>query len=238
MNVKKHTIAYATALIAATVTMPTNAQGLNAYAGLNLGWNATAIETKTSTNVDLGTGGGTALINEKVDFAASGAAFGGVAGLKFPISTGYLAIEANIADSSAEAESEAKIDGTTISASSITSDLSYGLTGILATEIASKTHLYGLLGYQMTDFEAQYTDRDTATNDIVKGKMDDSFGGARVGAGIETAVTSALSVRLEWSQTYYSEEEFEFETTTSSDPATIEYEPVETRVTLGIIGHF
>lgn len=230
----KKSLFLAAAVSAATLAAPASANGL--YMGLNAGWNATNSENNATTLVNQG--GANALIQEESETSVNGPAYAGVLGFKMPISTGFVAVEANIGDSSAESESSATIDGTVITRNSITSDLSYGITGILATEIRPQTYFYGLAGYQMTTFEGQYTDRDVFTNNIASSTREEDFGGARIGAGIETALTDALSLRVEWTQTYYSEETLEFDTTTSSQPISIDVKPTETRVTLGIIGHF
>lgn len=236
MSIKK--IALISGIVAASfaATGANANDSMSAYAGLNLGWNATNSEETTTLSFD--NGGATSVAVDTNENSLYGAAYGGVAGLKFPISTGYIGIEVNISDSSAETELDSKIDGTSIAKTSLTSDLSYGITGILGTEIAPNTFVYGLAGYQMTNFEGQFTERNVSTNAIVSSTADEDFGGARIGVGVESAVTDALSLRLEWAQTYYSEESLSFASANGGSDYATDIKPTETRVTLGIIGHF
>lgn len=206
---------------------------IQGYAGLNLGWNATELEQTVAADE-----GGIA-VTEEASEAAHGVAFGSVAGLKLPISTGYLALEVNLEDSSAEAEQEAMVNGAVTMKSSTTSNLSYGVTGILATSINESTFLYGLAGYQMTDMELKYSDRNPVSGTVASDNSSETFGGFRVGAGVETKLTHALSLRMEWSQTHYSSEEFAVNSALYDNGAqTIELEPVENRISIGVIGHF
>lgn len=230
----KKTLILAAAVSAATIAAPASANGL--YLGLNAGWNAT--NSEESTTIQFAGGGAPGTATDTMDSSLYGAAYGGVAGFKMPISTGYVGLEVNIADSSAESELDSTLNGTTVARTSLTSDLSYGVTGILATEISEGTHLYGLAGYQMTNFEGQVSERNVTTNAIVSSTADEDFGGARVGVGVESMLTDALSLRLEWAQTYYSEESLQFSSANGGGDFTTDIKPTETRVTLGIIGHF
>lgn len=231
-SLKKNALAVLIGAAALTGASQASAE-IQGYAGLNLGWNATDIEQSVSAE-DSGIA-----VTEETSEAAHGVAFGSVAGLKLPISTGYLALEINLEDSSAEAEQEAMTNGSVTMKSSTTSDLSYGITGILATSINESSYLYGLAGYQMTDMELKYSDRNPVSGTVVSDTNSETFGGFRVGAGVETQLTRALSLRMEWSQTHYSSEEFTVNSALYDNGGqAIELEPVENRISIGIIGHF
>lgn len=221
--------AIATASVLATSTYASAAQPVF-YTGLSAGWNATEFEASTFVE----SGGDT--FTGDLSGSASGPAFGGVLGAKLPINTGYIALEANIADSGAEYEATESINGQQTLDETISSDLSYGITGILAFNVNSHSQLYGLLGYQVTDIELKASTRDTGTGAVTNGGFDDSLGGVRVGLGLETMLTSALSARVEWTQTNYSSEDFTIDT--AAGATAVDLKASENRVTIGIIGHF
>ena len=200
------------------------------YAGLNAGWNATEFEPTTSIDVD-----GNVIESEDAN-SASGPAFGGILGVKFPISTGYLGLEANIADSSAEYEASSDINGQQVLDQKVSSDISYGLSGILALNLNAHSQLYAVAGYQMTDIEAKASTRDLDSGNVTNDSNSETFGGVRVGLGLETTITSALSARLEWTSTTYSSEKFVMNT--ADGMVDTELEGNENRVSLGVIGHF
>lgn len=206
---------------------------IKGYAGLNVGWNATDLEQKATAS-DAGVA-----ITEEASEAAHGVAFGSVAGLKLPISTGYLGLEVNVQDSSAEAEQEATVNGGVTMRTKTSSDLSYGVSGILATNINESTYIYGLAGYQMADMELKYSDRDPVGGAVASDSTSETFGGVRVGVGLETEITSALSLRMEWSKTHYSSEDFSVKSSMYDDGAQkFKLEPEEERISIGVIGHF
>lgn len=200
------------------------------YTGLNIGWNASEIELEGSTEANNNTFAGDQTAS------ASGPAFGGILGVKFPISTGFVGIEANVADSSAEYEATQTVNGQQTLDQTISSDLGYGLSAILAFNVNAHSQIYGIAGYQMTDFELKSSSRDLASGDITNDGYDDTLGGYRFGIGMETMLTSALSARLEWTQTNYSSEDFDIDMAGST--AEMEMKNSENRITIGIIGHF
>lgn len=212
------------------VSAPASAADLVYYTGLNAGWNATEFETASVVE-----NGGNTFTADSMG-SASGPAFGGILGVKLPINTGYIALEANISDSSAEYEATESINGQQTLDQTISSDLSYGLSGILAFNVNSHSQLYGIVGYQVADFEVKSSTRDTGTGAVTNGGFDDSLGGIRVGLGLETMLTSALSARVEWTQTNYSSEDFTIDT--AAGATAVDLKASENRVTIGIIGHF
>jgi len=200
------------------------------YTGINAGWNAT--EFKTNSSVDLG---GNITESEETG-SASAPVFGGVAGIKFPITTGYVGVEANVSDSGAEYEKTQNVNGQQTLDQKISSNLSYGVSGILAFNVNAHSQIYGIAGYQMTDVEVKTSTRDTGTGDVTNDSYNDDFGGFRVGIGLETAMTSALSTRIEWTRTSYGSEDFE--TNTANGVVDTELKGTENRITIGVIGHF
>lgn len=200
------------------------------YTGLNVGWNATEFEITNS-----GSTGGNTYTTEETG-SGSGATYGGVLGVKFPISTGYLGLEANVSDSGAEYEREEFLNGSNTRAEKITSDLSMGVSGILAFNVNAHSQIYGIAGYQLTSFEAKSATRDLGTGEVTTDSADETLGGIRVGVGIETAITSSISARLEWTSNIYSEEDFEI--STADGPRDTELKPTAQRIALGFVGHF
>ncbi|ARM86307.1 outer membrane protein [Marinobacter salarius] len=200
------------------------------YTGLNAGWNATEFELE-----QVGSMSGNPYTSQET-LSASGPAYGGVLGMKFPISTGFIGIEANISDSGAEFEREETLNGSTILDQVISSDLGYGLTGILAFNVNAHSQIYGLAGYKVTTFEYKVATRNTGSGNVTSDSNDDSLGGIKVGIGYETALTSSMSARFEWATTMYDSEEFDVET--SNGTVNTALEATESRVTVGIIGHF
>src|SRR5680860_1421563 len=156
------------------------------YTGINAGWNAT--EFKTNSSVDLG---GNITESEETG-SASAPVFGGVAGIKF--------------------QNTQNVNGQQTLDQKISSNLSYGVSGILAFNVNAHSQIYGIAGYQMTDVEVKTSTRDTGTGDVTNDSYNDDFGGFRVGIGLETAMTSALSTRIEWTRTSYGSEDFETNT--------------------------
>ncbi|ONF42637.1 hypothetical protein BTO32_15300 [Marinobacter lutaoensis] len=200
------------------------------YTGLNAGWNATEFEAMYE-----GTIGGNGVVTKET-VSGSGAAYSGVVGVKFPISTGYLGMEVNISDSGAEYEASEHVNGTKTLDQTISSDLSYGVSGILAFNLNAHSQLYGIVGYQLTDVESKIASRDLGTGQVTTDSNSDTFGGVRVGIGLETAITSSVSARLEWKHTLYDSEEFEVATADGTLDA--ELEGNSNLITLGFIGHF
>ncbi|OLF81927.1 hypothetical protein AWH63_10320 [Marinobacter sp. C18] len=200
------------------------------YTGLNAGWNATEFEESSVIDV-----GGTITKSESTG-SASGPAFGGVAGIKFPISTGYFGLEAHVSDSGAEFEETQFVNDQQTIDKTISSNLSVGLSGILAFNVNAHSQIYGIAGYQMTSVEVESSTRDTGTGDVTNDEYDEDLGGFRVGVGLETAITRSLSARLEWTHTAFSSEEYQINT--ANGVVDSELEGAESRIAIGVIGHF
>lgn len=215
----------ALAVCAAASIMPAHAATPSGYAGLAIGWNDTQMEADSTANV-----AGNA-IRETTEDGLTGPAFGALLGLKLPISTGYVGVEANVTDSSSETEGQATLNGNVDFAYAITSDLSYGLNIQLGTDVNATTRLYGLVGVQQTEFGVKQ-------EGIASFDDDETLTGVRFGFGLETDVTDMLAIRFQWTQTQY--EDF---TLSDSDPVanlseSIEYEPTENLFSVALTGKF
>lgn len=235
MTMNRKTLTMLAVATASVIATPSHAADF--YAGLNAGWSATDTEIKYRSKSEASPGN----IIETTQLGAdsiAGLAFGGVAGVKLSIPTGFIALEANLSDSSADSEADLQYNGTEIGYEKKSNGLSYGITGIVAYEMMPGAHLYGLAGYQMLDIDLEYGDRNTANNDIASDSIKETFGGARFGAGIENKITDALSLRMEWSHTLYSEEKVVSKSARTVDGITNGIKPTETRITFGLIGHF
>lgn len=221
------------AIITATAGLtasPAMAGGAVFYTGLNAGWSVNELEMTSSTKVDDNT------FTSEQTWSASGPAFGGILGVKFPISTGYIGLEANVADSSAEYEAIDTVNDQQTLDQTVSSDLGYGLSTILAFNVNAHSQIYGVAGYQMTDIEMTSSTRDLTDGKVTNDTFEETLGGYRLGLGFETMLSSALSARLEWTHTVYSGEEFPL--TTADGTFDMELENTESRITLGIMGHF
>lgn len=182
------------------------------YLGGEMGWTDVNFETTTTSFEESGLG-------------ASGFSGSALAGYQVAIPSGILGFEVNVGDSSAEYEATSDTYQETI-----TRDVSYGISAMLGTNLSDNTHLYGRLGYQATSMEL--TARQAGTGVVEEFSKDKTYTGARVGAGIQTAVTDDLSVRLEWTRTIYSEE------TLAYNGSEVDVQPGESRVAIGILGRF
>ena len=182
------------------------------YLGGEMGWTDVNLETTTTSLEESGLG-------------ASGFSGSALAGYQVAIPSGILGFEVNVGDSSAEYEATSDTYQETI-----TRDVSYGISAMLGTNLSDNTHLYGRLGYQATSMEL--TARQAGTGVVEEFSKDKTYTGARVGAGIQTAVTDDLSVRLEWTRTIYSEE------TLAYNGSEVDVQPGESRVAIGILGRF
>jgi len=71
--------------------------------------------------------------------------------------------------------------------------------------VQDNTLLYGLVGYQNTKFEAEGFWNGTSV-----GTDDDTFGGLRLGAGIEYMTEANTSFRLQYHYTAYSDKTYNY----------------------------
>lgn len=202
MNVsKKLLLATATAALMGSAGLA-NASGF--YLGAQAGWNDTSIEAEVDGDSLEG-------------LSATGVAGSVIAGFQTTIPGGFVGLEVNAGDSSAEFEmNESNAQMT------ITSDLSYGVSAMLGTNISKDTQFYGLVGYQATDMEA--TARAASIGSVATVSEEETFSGARFGVGMQSSMTDSLKLRAQWTRTLYGEE--------------AGFEPEESVFSVGVLGFF
>jgi len=211
MNYTKSKLTGAIAALMICAPMAAAAPALTAsgfYLGAQAGWNDTTLEGNSN--------------NYSVEgISASGVSGGAFAGYQAKIPSGILAIEINAGSSSAEFEqTEAGAQ------QSITSDMSYGISARLGTDIAQATQFYGLVGYQSTDFEL--TLEDSTPGSASNFKDSKSSGGASIGFGIQAQMTDALAMRVQWTRTLHDEKTF----------GDLKIDPSTSQVSIGFMGFF
>jgi len=118
--------------------------------------------------------------------------------------------------------SETNASGDLSSTAKLEAKLSYGIGVLLGMDVSPGTGVYGRLGYQKTDYEIK---QDTISEQ-------ETFDGFRYGIGIETDIASQLAMRLEWSQTSYSE------SSASGNGFSASVEPTENLFQAGITYRF
>jgi len=191
------------------------------------------------------------------DFSVSGATGGIFAGVKFNVTPRfYLSPEVNLGTSNSDGGvttsesydfSSGNITNTGGSSESYEYEAgrSYGLGVLAGYNLTEATSFYGRLGYQRTKFKASYN-YDESYNYVDgnfgfsdSGSFSDSdsdsktFGGVRFGVGMETAISSNVALRVDWSQTHYSSETFNYgggESTT--------FDPTENQFQVGVSYRF
>lgn len=222
------------------------------YLGAQAGYQDTAVEVTESESGSFADGFGSYSDSSKLDsYDVSGVAGSLLAGVKFDAGDkAFVSLEANIGTSDAEAEftdsySESYDDGS-ISGNYSESDFqklesgkTYGIAILAGLEVTSSTSVYARLGYQRTEFEysegGSFQTSDSFGFSDSGGysySEDETFGGIRYGVGMETAVSERVAVRLDWSQTDYSSEEFDV------DDRTYEIDPTESLFQAGVVYKF
>lgn len=201
--------------------------------------------------------GGNTSQSATADFSVSGATGGIFAGVKFNVTPRfYLAPEANLGTSNADggvSTSYAYSDSFGNASYSENSNESYkyeagrtyGLGVLAGYNFTETTSFYGRLGYQRTKFKTSYNynesynfaDPDFGFFDSGSDSFSDSesktFGGVRFGVGMETAISSNVALRLDWSQTHYSSETF-----SDGQGNSITFDPTESALQAGISYRF
>lgn len=167
-------------------------------------------------NVDMEESYADAVGKDAINFSSSGLAGGVFAGATFNVTPEfYLAPEVNIGYSTADGGDTYNSVFGYSETYEIEAKQTYGISGLAGYQVTDATSVYGRLGYQWTKFEASYSE--TGMPSMSESK---TFGGVRVGVGMETAVADNLALRLDWSYTDYSSESFDddFGGTTTFDP--------------------
>ncbi|WFM71357.1 outer membrane beta-barrel protein [Halomonas sp. CKK8] len=223
------------------------------YLGAQAGYQDTAVEVSGSDTYsdDVETN---SFSFKQDSYDASGIAGSALAGVKFDVgSNAFVSLEANIGTSNAEAEfsdsssysydeGEFSGSGSRSSFQRFESGKTYGIAALAGLEVTPSTSVYARLGYQRTEFEysrgwsssSEYSDPwgSGSSSDGDSYSEDESFGGIRYGVGMETAIGERVAVRLDWSQTDYSSEDFDVY------DQTIEIDPTESLFQAGVVYKF
>lgn len=185
------------------------------YVGAQVGYQDTNMEDSYNSGFDF---------SSSRDYSVSGVAGGVFAGAKFAVSQSFfIAPEINIGTSAAEGGYEAG-DSFSRYDYEIEGGQSYGIGALLGTNLSPSTTLYGRLGYQHADYELKVTGEDT---------FEESFTGFRYGLGVQTAINEQVAMRLDWSQTQYSDE-----STTNDFGEEFTFEPTESLLQVGVVYSF
>lgn len=198
----------------ALVVTSSQAMATQPYLGAQAGWQDLGIKyTERETGFpNLVTDG----------YSASGLAFGVVGGIRLPTDTGYVAVEFNYGVSGSEYEFSFDGDKDTLETKS-----SYGLSLIGGLKIQPKSFIYGRLGYQTTELEGTISVPGWSLS------QKETHNGPRVGLGAEFETGNNVLLRLDWSRTFYSGENY------FSEPGfSIELKPTESLFQVGAIVTF
>lgn len=190
-----------------------------AYVGIDAGWTDIGVEANASSNV-----GGTQIYQNTDSLMMNGLGYRFFGGYRFNINQGFIAFEANLGQDDAEYTAK-----TNFTNQQLESDLSYGgsvLFGHALSQVNSSVEVYGLVGYQFSDYELL----DQTANESQR--TEETFSGPRIGVGLQAGVSDNLSVRFQFSRTLHSEE------TISSLGQTIDLKPSANRFSVGLIGSF
>lgn len=193
------------------------------YAGLQAGYQSSSLEL-TDKSDDY---------SYQVDgYAIDGIAGGLFAGVKFEIGeNAFIGLEANVGTGNAEtSEKEREADGEGEYKSE--AKTSYGIAALAGLKITPSTSLYGRLGYQRTKYEHSLRAFIPGDGEYSLSESD-TYGGFRVGIGMETALTEHLAVRVDWSQTHYSSKSIRL-----TEQDVVDFEPVETLFQVGVSYNF
>lgn len=192
-----------------------------------------------------------------VDFSSSGVTGGIFAGVKFNVTPRfYLAPEVNLGTSNADGGVSTS-NSYDFSSGNVTdtggrsesyeyeAGRTYGLSVLAGYNLTEATSFYGRLGYQRTKIKASYnynesynyvnddfgfSDSDSYSESDSESK---TFGGVRFGVGMETAISSNVALRLDWSQTHYSSETF-----SDGQGGSITFDPTESVFQAGVSYRF
>lgn len=133
--------------------------------------------------------------------SGNGAGFGAFAGYDFAISDRMFAgIEGSIDTSGAEITIDDGVDELTVSAG-----LTYELGGRLGMMVNDSTAIYGRAAWIRSEFEA----------DLSGTSEEDDQDGWRFGAGVETALSDTIDLRLEYAFTSYDSDDTVLDVTNS-----------------------
>lgn len=198
------------------------------YAGLQAGYQGSSLEGTYKYRSD------DYSYKYQVDgYAIDGIAGGLFAGVKFEIGeNAFIGLEANVGTGNAEtSEKEREADLYEVEYKS-EAKTSYGIAALAGLKITPSTSLYGRLGYQRTKYEHSLRAFIPGDGEYSLSESD-TYGGFRVGIGMETALTEHLAVRVDWSQTHYSSKSIRL-----TEQDVVDFEPVETLFQVGVSYNF
>lgn len=202
------------------------------YAGLQAGYQGSSLEGTYKYRSD------DYSYKYQVDgYAIDGIAGGLFAGVKFEIGeNAFIGLEANVGTGNAETSDETseKWRDADIYEEEYKSEAktSYGIAALAGLKITPSTSLYGRLGYQRTKYEHSLRAFIPGDGEYSLSESD-TYGGFRVGIGMETALTEHLAVRVDWSQTHYSSKSIRL-----TEQDVVDFEPVETLFQVGVSYNF
>lgn len=202
------------------------------YAGLQAGYQGSSLEGTYKYRSD------DYSYKYQVDgYAIDGIAGGLFAGVKFEIGeNAFIGLEANVGTGNAETSDETSekwrdADPYEVEYKS-EAKTSYGIAALAGLKITPSTSLYGRLGYQRTKYEHSLRAFIPGDGEYSLSESD-TYGGFRVGIGMETALTEHLAVRVDWSQTHYSSKSIRL-----TEQDVVDFEPVETLFQVGVSYNF
>ncbi|WP_445156956.1 outer membrane protein [Halomonas sp. E14] len=162
------------------------------------------------------------------DYSMTGLAGGVFAGAKFHLTPEfYLAPEVNLGTSNADGGDRFNMPGYSASYE-FEAGRSYGIGVLAGYNVTPATSVYGRLGYQRTKFKVSYNETGEPTE-----SDSENFSGARFGVGMDTALSSNVALRLDWSHTPYSSKSYEDEW---GDRIT--FDPTESLFQVGVLVSF
>lgn len=200
----------------AVVSLPSWASGF--YAGAGVGRDSVNFNTAT-TNIWTFTP--EVVSRATSDDGASGFLGSLFAGYRWDITDKFsLAGELNVEGSTAEhTDRGSASDGVVFAKDKYSLDRGVGLSILPGFKIASKTRLYGRLGYVRSNLniDTLIPDADTSidrANNYTSYSASKALNGVRYGLGIETEVTHNVGLRLDYSRTNY--QSYSFSKTSNS----------------------
>ena len=138
----------------------------------------------------------------------------------------FAALETNAQLSTAKFEQSVDGDETLVEQTS-----SFGVAALMGTQVGAG-EIYGRIGFQLANYNYSETETGFPEDDI---KTDTSHSGIRFGLGTEFPLGNHSQLRMDWSRTLYSEEQYEEDK--ESDSASL-LEPTETLFQIGFVRQF
>ncbi|MFD2191104.1 outer membrane protein [Pistricoccus aurantiacus] len=153
----------------------------------------------------------------------SGIQGGLFAGMKFTLANDFfIAPEINVGTSNADGK--LRTDNVNVKAEA---KESYGAGLLAGLEATRNTDVYARVGYQRTKFEVRQSVDGAGSR-----TEDDNYNGFRYGVGVQTAIAPQMDLRLDWSQTSYSDNSYK------ESGSKVKFDPTENLVQLGIAYNF